>query len=92
MLHNSNVATRLPAQDLERARAFYAQKLGLEPIEERPGGLKYKCGNGYFALFESTGPRQANIRRWLGKWTTSMPWWPNYAAAESCLRNTIFQI
>ena len=55
MLHNSNVATRLPAQDLERARAFYFEKLGLEPVEERPGGLKYKCGSGYFALFESAG-------------------------------------
>lgn len=55
MLQDSNVATRLPAQDLERARTFYAEKLGLEPIDERPGGLKYRCGNGYFALFESTG-------------------------------------
>jgi catechol 2,3-dioxygenase-like lactoylglutathione lyase family enzyme len=55
MLQNSNVATRLPAQDLERARVFYSEKLGLEPIEERPGGMKYKCGNGYFALFESAG-------------------------------------
>ena len=59
MLQNSNVATRLPAQDLERARLFYAEKLGLEPIEGRPGGLKYKCGNGYFALFESTGAPSA---------------------------------
>ena len=49
------VATRLPAQDLERARLFYAEKLGLAPLEERPGGLKYKCGNGYFVLFESAG-------------------------------------
>jgi catechol 2,3-dioxygenase-like lactoylglutathione lyase family enzyme len=55
MLNKSKVATRLPAQDLERARIFYAEKLGLEPIEERPGGLKYQCGNGYFALFESAG-------------------------------------
>jgi catechol 2,3-dioxygenase-like lactoylglutathione lyase family enzyme len=55
MLSKSNVATRLPAQDLERARKFYAEKLGLEPTEERPGGLKYRCGNGYFALFESAG-------------------------------------
>ena len=55
MLDKSNVATRLPAQDLWRARKFYAEKLGLEPIEERPGGLKYRCGNGYFVLFESTG-------------------------------------
>jgi len=49
------VATRLPAQDLERARAFYADKLGLEPIEERPGGLRYQCGSGPFTLFESAG-------------------------------------
>ena len=55
MLRNSNVATRLPAQDLERARAFYSEMLGLDPIDERSGGLKYKCGNGYFALFESSG-------------------------------------
>ena len=55
MLNKSKVATRLPAQDLERARRFYAEKLGLEPIEERPGGLKYQCVNGYFVLFESTG-------------------------------------
>jgi catechol 2,3-dioxygenase-like lactoylglutathione lyase family enzyme len=55
MLENAKVATRLPAQDLERARAFYAEKLGLEPAEERPGGLLYRCGNTEFALFESAG-------------------------------------
>jgi catechol 2,3-dioxygenase-like lactoylglutathione lyase family enzyme len=55
MLDRSDVATRLPAQDLNRARAFYAEKLGLEPIEERPGGLLYRCGTGYFALFQSAG-------------------------------------
>ena len=55
MLGDSDVATRLPAQDLERARRFYAEKLGLEPVEERPGGLRYRCGNTYFALFQSAG-------------------------------------
>jgi catechol 2,3-dioxygenase-like lactoylglutathione lyase family enzyme len=55
MLEHSDVATRLPAQDLERARSFYAEKLGLEPAEERPGGLRYRCGSGSFALFESAG-------------------------------------
>jgi catechol 2,3-dioxygenase-like lactoylglutathione lyase family enzyme len=48
-------AARLPAQDLERARAFYAEKLGLEPVEERPGGLLYRCGDAEFALFASAG-------------------------------------
>jgi predicted enzyme related to lactoylglutathione lyase len=55
MLENAKVATRLPAQDLERAKAFYAQKLGLEPTEERPGGLRYRVGDGEFALFQSGG-------------------------------------
>jgi catechol 2,3-dioxygenase-like lactoylglutathione lyase family enzyme len=53
VLAEGNVASRIPAQDLTRARSFYAGKLGLEPVEERPGGLRYRCGNGEFALFES---------------------------------------
>jgi catechol 2,3-dioxygenase-like lactoylglutathione lyase family enzyme len=55
MLEDSDVSTRIPAQDLDRARAFYSAKLGLEPVETRPGGLRYKCGSGYFTLFQSTG-------------------------------------
>ena len=55
MLESSEVASRLPSQDLERARSFYADKLGLHPVEERPGGLRYRCGSGYFALFQSSG-------------------------------------
>jgi catechol 2,3-dioxygenase-like lactoylglutathione lyase family enzyme len=55
MLQDGGVATRLPAQDLERARAFYTEKLGLEPSEERPGGLLFRCAQGEFALFQSDG-------------------------------------
>jgi catechol 2,3-dioxygenase-like lactoylglutathione lyase family enzyme len=55
MLKDGRVATRLPAQDLQRARAFYAEKLGLEPSEERPGGLLYRCASGVFALVKSAG-------------------------------------
>jgi catechol 2,3-dioxygenase-like lactoylglutathione lyase family enzyme len=56
MLNQAEVATRLPAQDLERARAFYRDALGLEPAEERPGGLLYRPrGGGAFALFASSG-------------------------------------
>jgi catechol 2,3-dioxygenase-like lactoylglutathione lyase family enzyme len=55
MLSGGRVETRLPAQDLQRARAFYADKLGLEPSEERPGGLLYHCASGTFGLFQSSG-------------------------------------
>jgi len=34
VLAESNVASRIPAQDLSRARSSYAEKLGLEPVEE----------------------------------------------------------
>jgi catechol 2,3-dioxygenase-like lactoylglutathione lyase family enzyme len=55
MWENSEVATRLPATDLDRARAFYADKLGLRPDDERPGGLLYRFGATSFALFASAG-------------------------------------
>lgn len=55
ILQAAAVASRLPAQDLDRARRFYADKLGLHPAEERPGGLRYECGKGGFSLFASTG-------------------------------------
>ena len=55
MFEDTKVAARFSVQDLQRARSFYAQKLGLEPSEERPGGLLYRCGEGEFALFESAG-------------------------------------
>ena len=54
-LGSAHTITKLPAQDLERARAFYRDKLGLEPVEERGGGLRYVCGPTEFHLFSSSG-------------------------------------
>lgn len=51
----ARVATRLPAQDLGRARRWHAEKLGREPAETRPSGLRCECGGGEFALFQSAG-------------------------------------
>jgi catechol 2,3-dioxygenase-like lactoylglutathione lyase family enzyme len=55
MLDKANAFATIPAQDLERARSFYADKLGLQPEEEGPEGLHYRCGDGAFLLFESSG-------------------------------------
>jgi catechol 2,3-dioxygenase-like lactoylglutathione lyase family enzyme len=55
MLGSARVATRIPVQDLQRARASYSEKLGLESVEERPRGLLYRSVSGEFALFESGG-------------------------------------
>ena len=55
LLANSRTITKLPAQDLDRARAFYRDRLGLTPVEERDGGLRYVVASGEFHLFLSTG-------------------------------------
>jgi catechol 2,3-dioxygenase-like lactoylglutathione lyase family enzyme len=54
-LTSAHVVTKLPAQDLDRARQFYRDRLGLEPVEERDGGLRYVCGTTEFHLFLSSG-------------------------------------
>lgn len=54
-LKEAKIATRLPVQNLARARAWYAEKLGLQPSEERDGGLLYTVGDGEFALYVSAG-------------------------------------
>ena len=54
-LTDARAAVRLPAQDLARARRWYAEKLGLEPAESREGGLSYECGGTSFVLFASAG-------------------------------------
>jgi catechol 2,3-dioxygenase-like lactoylglutathione lyase family enzyme len=47
MLANSPVAAILPAVDLERAKKFYEEKLGLRPIDAPgPGGAMFECGQG----------------------------------------------
>ncbi len=56
MLNGTRSHTTLPASDLERARAFYAEKLGLEPVEERPSGLLYETGGGWFVIFPGSTP------------------------------------
>ncbi|WP_131741245.1 VOC family protein [Actinomadura roseirufa] len=54
-LDSAHVVTKLPARDLDRARAFYRDRLGLEPVEERVGGLRYVCGTTEFHIFRSSG-------------------------------------
>jgi len=55
MLESSIIEARIPTGDLDRARAWYADKLGLQPAEEREGGLRYEGRSGVFCLFASAG-------------------------------------
>ena len=51
MLEDRQVAARIPVHDPQRAKSFYAEKLGHEPSVEMPGVLLYRCGEGEFSLF-----------------------------------------
>jgi catechol 2,3-dioxygenase-like lactoylglutathione lyase family enzyme/predicted enzyme related to lactoylglutathione lyase len=54
-LIGARIEPRLPAFDLDRARTWYRDKLGLEPVEQRPGALRYATAGGVFCLFLSAG-------------------------------------
>lgn len=67
MLNNSKVTANVPAMDLERARRFYADMLGLTPADENPGGLVYTTGGGTtFFLYQTEYAGQAGhtIAQW----------------------------
>jgi catechol 2,3-dioxygenase-like lactoylglutathione lyase family enzyme len=49
------IYAKLPAQDVGRARRFYAEKLGIEPYGERHNHLYYGLGGAYFMIFPSAG-------------------------------------
>lgn len=55
MLAKLNTCAVIPAADLARARAFYKEKLGLDPASELPGRLVYKTGAGSTFIMYETG-------------------------------------
>src|SRR3712207_4574410 len=46
---------KLPARDVERARAFYADKLNLSPFGEYDSHLFYELGGSHFMVYPSSG-------------------------------------
>lgn len=53
-LSNANISPTIPASDMERAKKFYEEKLGLKKQSETPAGAVYQCGGGtWFFLFPS---------------------------------------
>ncbi len=56
ILKNARVNASLPAKDLARAKAFYADKLGLTPVREGWEGLTYEVAEGdRFLIYQTAG-------------------------------------
>jgi catechol 2,3-dioxygenase-like lactoylglutathione lyase family enzyme len=59
MLGNRDLLTTLPVRDIERAKTFYEEKLGLTPFFEDPGAVHYRCGSTYLDLYPTQSAGQA---------------------------------
>ena len=69
MLMDREVATVLPASDLSRARQFYHDKLGLDPVvDDVTGDLRYRLPHGEFEIYET--PNAGTARNTAMCWIT----------------------
>ena len=67
MLNDSKVEANIPAADLQRARTFYADTLGLTPVQDLGVNLVYETAGGTrFNIYETTFAGQAGhtIAQW----------------------------
>jgi catechol 2,3-dioxygenase-like lactoylglutathione lyase family enzyme len=46
MLENSMIVATVPVTDLDRAKRFYGETLGLTFLWENPASVRYGCGGG----------------------------------------------
>jgi catechol 2,3-dioxygenase-like lactoylglutathione lyase family enzyme len=66
MLGSKNAAATLAVSDLQRARDFYENTLGLEPLEEVPESVLYKSGDSVLLVYPSeyAGTNKATAATW----------------------------
>ena len=66
MLGNKDVGATLAVRDLDRARDFYVNTLGLTPVQEDPGGGLFRSGNSVVLVYvsEFAGTNQATAASW----------------------------
>jgi catechol 2,3-dioxygenase-like lactoylglutathione lyase family enzyme len=66
MLGSKNAAATLAVSDLDRARDFYENTLGLEAVQEPPGAILYKSGDSVVLVYPSeyAGTNQATAASW----------------------------
>lgn len=68
MWKDRRVAPMIPASDIERAKTWYAETLGLKPDYEDPSGVQYQTGSGTeFWVYPSqfAGTNKATCMGWM---------------------------
>lgn len=67
MFADRRIAAMLPASDIDRAKAFYRDTLGIEPVEDLPaGGARYEVGGTNLVVYPSqfAGTNEATALGW----------------------------
>jgi catechol 2,3-dioxygenase-like lactoylglutathione lyase family enzyme len=54
MMGDFPMVATLPASDIERAKRWYQEKLGLTPVSEYEQGVRYRSGGARFELYPSS--------------------------------------
>ena len=66
MLGNKPAAATLPVRDMQRARDFYENTLGLSPVQDMEDGILYGAGNSVVLVYKSeyAGTNKATAATW----------------------------
>jgi len=66
MLATAPIRAYIPVSNLQRARRFYEQTVGLEPGEEYGGGVIYRCGGAEVFMYQTpnAGTSKASQAFW----------------------------
>jgi len=66
MLTTAPIRAYIPVSNLQRARRFYEQTVGLEPVEEYGGGVIYTCGGAEVFMYPTpnAGTSRASQAFW----------------------------
>jgi catechol 2,3-dioxygenase-like lactoylglutathione lyase family enzyme len=71
MITATMVVATVPVTDLERAKEFYGDTLGLTLLWETPVALRYRCGSvSEFSVFKAP-PDRHRAHPCRSRWTTS---------------------
>ncbi len=67
MLERHRFWATIPASDIDRAKAFYRDTLGLNPLVETAAWLTFRAGDGYFQLYPTrfAGTAEHTIGGWV---------------------------
>lgn len=66
MLENFEVIAMVAVSDIEKAKEFYGEKLGLSQTDQNPGGVTYTCGKGRLFVYQAptAGTNQGTSATW----------------------------